>query len=85
MGRPHVDIFQQDKYLLNGVDLDIKFTRSNPAFHLMTADAAAFKLHILDATLDVRKVKINPVISLEHNKTLQQGITAKYPMPPPRS
>ena len=80
VGRPHVDIFQQDKYLLNGVDLDIKFTRSNPAFHLMTQDTTTFKLHILDATLDVRKVKINPVISLEHNKTHQQGITAKYPV-----
>ena len=80
VGRPHIDIFQQDKYLLNGVDLSLKFTRASKAFTLMTDNIAHFKIVILDAALYVRKVKINPTISLEHNKTLQQGITAKYPL-----
>ena len=80
IGRPHVDIFQQDKYLLSGVDLSLKFTRSPTAFHLMTDDASAYKVDILEAALHVRKVKINPSIALDHAKTLQQGITAKYPV-----
>ena len=80
VGRPHVDIFQQDKYLLNGVDMSLKFIRSPSLFHLISDDASGFKAVIMDAALYVRKVKINPSISLEHHKTLDQGITAKYPL-----
>ena len=49
VGRPHVDIFQQDRYLLNGVDMSLKFIRSAKQFHLMTATPNDFKLQILDA------------------------------------
>lgn len=80
VGRPHVDIFQQDKYLLNGVDISLKFTRANKAFTLMSDNADHYRIIITDAALYIRKVRINPAISLEHNKTLQQGITAKYPL-----
>ena len=80
VGRPHVDIFQQDRYLLNGVDMSLKFIRSAKQFHLMTASPNDFKLHILDATLQVRKVKVAPTIALDHASTLDRGIPAKYPM-----
>ena len=70
VGRPHVDIFQQDRYLLNGVDMSLKFIRSAKQFHLMTAAPNDLKLHILDATLQVRKVKIAPAIALDHAQTL---------------
>lgn len=80
VGRPHVDIFQQEKYLVNGVDLNLKFTRSSKDFHLMTDDAAAYRTIITEAILHVRKVKINPTIAIEHHKTMLQGVTAKYPL-----
>ena len=80
VGRPHIDVFQQDKYLLNGVDISLKFTRANKAFTLMSDHPEHYRINILEAALYVRKVKINPTISIEHNKTLQQGITAKYPL-----
>lgn len=80
IGRPHVDIFQQEKYLLNGIDMNLKFTRSSSAFHLMLDDGVDAITTILDAVLYVRRVKINPSIALHHEQTLRQGITAKYPV-----
>ena len=79
IGRPHVDIFMQDKYLLPGVDIDLKFVRSNGAFHLMADNVAGFKVIIEEASLHVRKVKINPTVALELAQELQKGIPAKYP------
>ena len=80
IGRPHVDIFQQDKYLLNGVDMSLRFTRAAKEFVLTADDVSGYMIDIQEAALYVRKVKINPTISIAHHKTLQQGITAKYPL-----
>lgn len=79
MGRLHCDIFQQDRYLLNKVDMHVKLVRSPPAFHLMT-DGTAVKTVVEDAVLYVRKVKVNPSIVNEHNQTLSEGVLAKYPI-----
>ena len=35
MGRLHVDLFLQDKFLLNGVDVKMRLVRSKEAFSLM--------------------------------------------------
>ena len=35
MGRLHMDLFLQDKFLINGVDVKIRLVRSKPAFALM--------------------------------------------------
>ena len=35
MDRLHVDLFLQDKFLINGVDVKIRLVRSKPAFALM--------------------------------------------------
>ena len=78
MGRPHVDLLQQDRYLLPGVDLNFKFIRSSPLFHLMSD--AAYKTTILGATLFVRKVKVTPAIRNDHAKELSDGKYAKYPL-----
>ena len=80
IGRPHVDIFQQDRYLLPGIDMALRFTRSPKAFHLMGADVKGFKTVIVEAALHVRKVKINPTIALEHARTLDGGQNACYPL-----
>lgn len=79
MGRLHCDIFLQDRYLLNGVDMHVKLIRSNEMFHLLSADGA-FNTKILGVSLHVRKVKINPNIALMHSKQLDQGQLAKYPI-----
>lgn len=80
MGRLHCDIFQQDRYLLSGVDMNIKLIRAPEAFHLMAAAGSGFKTIITEASLFVRKVRLNPTITLEHNTQLSQGMHVKYPV-----
>ena len=79
MGRPHCDLFLQDRYLINGVDMYVKLIRSNETFHLMSIDDNV-ATKILDARLHVRKVKIHLTIALQHSKLLDTGTTVKYPI-----
>ena len=87
-GRPHVDIFQQERYLLPGVNMHLKFQPTRPAFHLFydhdaRAGGAAqghFTTVIRRATLRVRRVRCNPGLSLEHAKRLESGLNALYPL-----
>jgi hypothetical protein len=79
-GNLHCDIFNQDKYLLNGVELSIKLNPSKPQFHLLSDQAAPnCTFEILTAELFVRKVKINPTIQLGHAEGLLRS-NAKYPI-----
>jgi hypothetical protein len=55
MGKLHLDVFCQDKYLLNHVDLKIKLRRNRDAFALV-ADAVNYKIKIKEMALYVRKV-----------------------------
>ena len=49
MGRLHVDLFLQDKFLINGVDVKI---RSKSAFALMAGGANRdYRINIINATL----------------------------------
>ena len=79
IGRLHCDIFQQDRYLLNGVEMNVKLIPSGEKFHLM-ADGTTWTTVIEDACLYVRKVKLNPSIPVQHNKLLSSGKFAKYPI-----
>lgn len=78
MGRLHADIFFQERYLLNNVDLKIRLTRSKDSFCLMSANEGRI-VKILGAQLLVRKVRLSPSIALAHAKTLEVS-TAKYPL-----
>nr|KAG5685508.1 hypothetical protein BaRGS_018911 [Batillaria attramentaria] len=81
IGRVHADLFSQEKYLLNGVDLRLRLTRSKDAFSLMAvADApSTYSVKIVHASLFVRKCKLNPAVVLGHAKALEKA-TAKYPV-----
>lgn len=78
IGRLHSDMFTQERYLLNGVDVKIKLTPSKETFHLI-GPAAGFKTVITHASLLVRKAKLNAAVALAHEKALERG-NAKYPM-----
>ena len=78
MGKLHLDLFCQDKYLLNQVELKIKLRRSRDVFALM-GNADAFKIKIRDVTLFVRKVQLSPAIRLGHVKALEKT-SSKYPI-----
>lgn len=75
IGRPHVDLCFQDRLMLNGIDMKMRFVRSKDAFNLM-GDG---KVVIKDMSLFVRKVKVHPSVQLGHIKALDRA-TAKYPV-----
>lgn len=77
VGYIHSDIFHQNKYLLNGVELKVNLTRTRDVFSLMST--AEYKINIMEASLMVRRVKINPSVLIAHAKYLEV-CTAKYPV-----
>ncbi|XP_072041316.1 uncharacterized protein F54H12.2-like [Amphiura filiformis] len=86
VGMLHADIFCQEKFLLNGVELKLKLHRSKNAFCLLRANdddldaQPEYKVQIMDATLLVRSAKLNPTLMMQHAKELERGVTAKYPI-----
>ena len=81
MGPLHTDVTFMDRLLLNNVDVKFKLHRIKDEFCLMTSGNPAlnYKTEIMDATLYIRSVKVNPTTALEHAKLLESGRTAKYP------
>jgi len=79
LGRIHSDLFLQEKYLPNDVNLHLRLIRNKNAFCLMGADDATFKLNIVECKLFVRKVRLAPSVSLAHAKAFLGG-NAKYPL-----
>ena len=77
MGKLHLDLFCQEKYLLNHVDLKIKLRRSRDVFALM-ADADNYKIIIKDLALFVRNVQLSPAVRMGHVKALEKT-SCKYP------
>ena len=58
MGRLLVDLFFQDRYLLNGVDVKVRMVQSKDRFALMTdGNAPDYKITIVEAALYGRKAK----------------------------
>ena len=78
MGKLHLDLFSQEKYLLNYVNLKIKLRRSRDVFALM-ADADTYKIKNKDLALFVRKVQLSPAIRMGHVKALEKT-SCKYPI-----
>ncbi|KAL0810436.1 hypothetical protein ABMA28_010575 [Loxostege sticticalis] len=80
IGHLHGDLFNQEKFLLNGVTMCVKLVRSRESFNLMSSsNDVKVKVCITDATLMIRKARINPSVLLAHQKVLS-STTAKYPI-----
>ena len=80
IGRLHVDLFLQNKFLINGVDVKIRPVRSKKAFALMAGGANPdYKINIINAILFAKKAALNPTVQMVHIKTLEKS-TAMYPM-----
>ena len=61
MGRLHVDLFLQDKFLINSVDIKIRLVRSKPAFALVAGGVNPdYKITIVNSTLFAKKATLNP-------------------------
>lgn len=78
MGHLHCVVFNQERFLINGVEMRLRIVRSRDSFCLMDKTEQNFEVHILNATLLVRRSKISPGILLAHAKALSKT-TAKYP------
>lgn len=79
ISRLHCDMFNQHKYLINGVDLRVILTLESPNFYVMAEDTDTSSIKILDATLYVPHLTVNPQILLAHHQILQKGRNVVYP------
>lgn len=77
----HSDIFNSNRYLVNGVQLQLKFYRASPEFAIMVDDKNEnkYKIQITDATLLVRKVKVSDALLIAHATTMLHH-SIKYPI-----
>ena len=81
-GRIHSDVFNQEKLILNGVDLMVKLHRHKPEFCFLSADTApAYKITIVDAMLYVKKIEsvFNAINTVFNDKNAQYAITRTTP------
>ena len=88
-GRLHVDMFQQGRLLMNGVNIKLVLYRSPDDFCLIGQavnaqgqhdwEKTTFGVEILEAYLDLRKVTLTPTMALQHVEALNTQ-TAKYPI-----
>lgn len=79
IGHLHGDMFNQEKFLINGVEMRVKLVRSKESFNLICHQDKKFKVQIMDASLIIRRARINPSVLLAHQKVLA-STTAKYPI-----
>jgi hypothetical protein len=78
-GPIYLDLAQQERALINGVSISIKFWPSSNPFRLMTSEEKPdFKVKIQEATLKICQLTVNPQIMLAHEKALSHS-PAIYP------
>ena len=70
-GPLYLDCFYLDKYLINGVDLQLRLFRSRNEFLLMSGESSpSYKLTILDAVFKACKIKVDSAVLLNHAETI---------------
>ena len=71
IGRIHSDIFFQDRYMLNEVNVKVQLVRNLDSFSLMSGEAnPSYKVKFISAVLLVRKRQLSPSVFLAHTKAL---------------
>ena len=74
------DIFNLEKYLINGVDIYIKLFRSPASFIFISDETSpAYKLKLLDVVYKVAKVRVDPGVMLQHSKQIETT-PVRYPL-----
>ena len=78
-GKLHCDLFNTSKFILNDIDIRFLFVKNKLEVCLMKENNVdAPRIVIVDATLWIRKVRINPGVLIAHARSLNVH-TAKYP------
>ena len=74
------DVFMSKRLFLSYVDLKILMNRNVDEFCLMASEADAdYRVKLTEVYLKIRKVKVNPSISIAHELALKKG-PAIYPV-----
>ena len=68
IGRLHLDLCLQEKYLPNGVEIRLRLNKTSANFHMF--GEAAGKLEILEAGFNVRTVDLLPVVANDLNQAI---------------
>ena len=79
MGPLNIAMFEQERYLPNGVSIKLRFHRQREAFTMMSLDGNAYKIEVEEAFMLMRKVKPAPGVQLGHAETLMK-MPAKFPI-----
>lgn len=76
------ELSNQDKLLLNNVNIRMKFYRNTSNFCLVASSlpTSTYTIEIQEAVLIMRRVKVSPSVSNAHALTLQRQLVAKYPV-----
>lgn len=72
MGRLHCDMLNQPVLLINNVDLRVNITLEKSAFFLLCNETENPQFRLLEATMYMNQVTINPNILLAHNTVLEK-------------
>jgi hypothetical protein len=73
MGPLFLDVFSQSKYLLPGVDVKVRLTRSKPEFIISNDGKGGVKILLEEAILYVRRVKVTPAVLAAHELGLKSS------------
>ncbi|XP_061170588.1 uncharacterized protein F54H12.2-like [Saccostrea echinata] len=77
-GPLYLDCFYLDKYLINGVDLQLRLFRSRNEFVVMSAESSpSYKVTILDAVFKACKIRVDSAVLLNHAETITKT-AARY-------
>jgi hypothetical protein len=81
LGPLHLDMFAQSKYLLPGVNVRVKLSRSKLNFVIQNNGVKDdVKLVMEKVCLYVRKVKVNSTVLTAHEDGMEKGSNAIYPI-----
>lgn len=78
LGRPHLDLLNQQRLIPTNVEIKVIFTFADPKFYIMEKQDGNSSLEILDATLFINHVHVSPEYQLSIERNLQKGVNAKY-------
>ena len=81
MGRLHLDLAMQEKYLPNGIELKVRLNRASSQFCLMLGEDDPYPVvvKIDTATSSVRHVQLLPAIANDLNQNIARH-NAKFPI-----
>lgn len=78
MGKIHADICNQSRLLLNNVDLKVIFNLEKSDFYMMSKPEDHSQIKILEATMYMNHITVNPNILVAHDRMLHKQ-NAIYP------